>query len=72
MKNNFDLEELIYEFAHVSYKLGRYETDGKDSSKEYNKMDKRKEELKKIFDEYFSSEKASSKKYIKINGEQSC
>lgn len=72
MKDKIDLEELIYEFGHVSYKLGRYETDGKDSSKEYNKMDKRKEELKKIFDDYFASAKVSSKKSIKITEEQNC
>jgi hypothetical protein len=32
MKDQKNLEEAIYEFGHVSYKLGRYETDGKDTN----------------------------------------
>lgn len=47
------LEELIYEYGSVTYKLGRMETDGQDTHKEYNKNLKRKEELIRQFDEYF-------------------
>lgn len=47
------LEELIYEYGSVTYKLGRMETDGQDTQKEYNKNLKRKEEIVKEFDEYF-------------------
>lgn len=35
------------------YRLGRMETDGNSSTKEYNNMTKRKEELAKKFDEFF-------------------
>jgi hypothetical protein len=50
-----EFEELVYEYGHVMYRLGRMETDGLDStSKEYNKMDKRKEELRKIIAEFFN------------------
>lgn len=66
MKDQKKLEEAIYEFGYVSYKLGRYETDGKDTTKEYNKFSKEKESLMKFFDEYFGS----SKKSIKKDGEQ--
>lgn len=54
-----NLEELVYEFGNVMYTLGRYETDGRETTKEYNKLMKRKEELYKLFDEFF---KASSRK----------
>jgi hypothetical protein len=66
MKDQKKLEEAIYDFGYVSYKLGRYETDGKDTTKEYNKLSKQKEELTNFFDEYFGS----SKKSIKKVGEQ--
>ena len=67
MKDQKKLEEAIYDFGYISYKLGRYETDGKDTTKEYNKFLKQKEDLIKFFDEYFDS----SKKYIKKAGERS-
>jgi hypothetical protein len=60
-----NLEELIYEYGHVMYMMGRYETDGKDTGKEYNKLLKRKEELKQKFDDHFNS---SSKKMAKSLG----
>ena len=66
MTNKENIEEKIYDYGYVCYKLGRYETDGKDSTKEYNKLSKQKEELTKFFDEYFGS----SKKSIKKAGEQ--
>ena len=50
-----DLEELIYEYGHTMYKLGRLETDGKETTKEYNKFLKRKEELKDYFDSHFKN-----------------
>jgi len=54
MKKN-ELEEMVYDFGHVMYRLGRMETDGNSSTKEYNQMTKRKEELAKQFDEFFKS-----------------
>jgi hypothetical protein len=50
-----DIEEAVYEFGQVMYKIGRFETDGKDTDKEYNKLLKRKKELTEIFDEFFNS-----------------
>jgi len=50
-----DLEEKIYEFGHTMYRLGRLETDGRESQKEYNQLTKKKEELTKYFDEFFKS-----------------
>jgi len=60
-----DLEELIYEYGHTMYKLGRLETDGKETTKEYNKFLKRKEELKDYFDSHF---KGNNKKLSKTLG----
>lgn len=54
MKRN-ELEEIVYDFGHVMYRLGRMETDGNSSTKEYNQMTKRKEELAKQLDEFFKS-----------------
>jgi hypothetical protein len=48
-----ELEEKIYEYGHVMYRIGRMETDGNESSKEYNKFVKMKEMLTKEFDEHF-------------------
>jgi len=53
--DNKTLEEKIYEFGHVMYRLGRMETDGKESTKEYNKFCKMREDLTKEFDEHFKS-----------------
>jgi hypothetical protein len=50
-----DIEEAVYEFGQVMYKIGRFETDGKDTNKEYNKLLKRKKELTEMFDEFFNS-----------------
>lgn len=50
---NKELEEKIYEFGHILYKLGRMETDGKDTTKDYNKMIKLREDLTKEFDKHF-------------------
>lgn len=55
------LEEKIYEFGQTMYRLGRMETDGKDTTKEYNKMVKLREELTKEFDEHFNSPKLNKK-----------
>lgn len=52
---NTTLEEFVYEYGNVMYKIGRMETDGKDSSKEYNKLIKEKEMLVKIFDQHFGT-----------------
>ena len=52
---NKALEEAIYEFGAVMYQIGRYETDGKDTTKEYNKLVKQKESLKETFEDHFQS-----------------
>ena len=52
---NKEFEDIVYEYGHTMYRLGRLETDGLDSSnKEYNKLDKRKEELRSIIAEFFN------------------
>lgn len=48
-----NIEEVIYEFGNVQYKLGRLETDGRESDKAYNKLTKRKEKLSEIIDKFF-------------------
>jgi len=48
-----NMEEVVYEFGNVQYRLGRLETDGRDSGKDYNRLMKRKEELGKIIAEFF-------------------
>jgi len=53
--NNKELEELIYDYGHVMYRIGRMETDDKVSSKEYSKLTSQKEITIKKFDEYFKS-----------------
>jgi len=53
--NKKELEELIYDYGHVMYRLGRMETDDKASTKEYNNMTNKKEELIKKFDEFFKT-----------------
>ena len=58
---NKELEEKIYEFGNTMYRLGRMETDDKESSKEYNKMHKLKEDLIKQFDNYFKTSKLDRK-----------
>lgn len=72
MNSFLKLEENIYDFGHVCYRLGRMETDGNSSTKEYNKISKQKEDLMKFFDDYFSALKKTSKKEIKTTEEQNC
>jgi hypothetical protein len=57
---NKELENAVYEYGHIMYKIGRMETDGKESSKEYNKLIKEKEMLVNFFDQHF---KTSCKKF---------
>lgn len=52
MKNS-ELEETIYNFGNIMYRLGRMETDGRDTMKEYNQALKKKEELMKEIDQFF-------------------
>ena len=52
---NKELQEKIYDYGHVMYRLGRMETDEKESTKEYNKFCKMKEEITKDFDEHFDN-----------------
>lgn len=51
--NESNIEEVIYEFGNVQYRLGRMETDGRESDKVYSKLLKRKEKLGKIIAEFF-------------------
>ena len=37
------------------YRIGRLETDGKETHKEYNQMVKKRKELTEIFDEFFGT-----------------
>lgn len=48
-----ELEELIYEYGSVTYRLGRLETDERGSDKEYTKNLKRKEEIVKVLKQQF-------------------
>ena len=58
---NKTLEEKIYEFGQVMYRIGRMETDDKESTKEYNKFCKMREDLTKEFDSYFKTSKLDKK-----------
>lgn len=51
--NNKELEELIYEYGHTMYRLGRMETDDKASTKDYNKVLSQKEKIVEKFKQYF-------------------
>ena len=53
--SNTELEELIFEYGHVMYRLGRMETDGNASTKEYNKYCVMKEKIVRQIDDYFKS-----------------
>jgi hypothetical protein len=55
-----DFEETVYQYGHVMYRLGRMETDGQDTGKEYNKKTKEKEELAKKLDEFFKKLKVKN------------
>jgi hypothetical protein len=59
--SNKDLEEKIYEFGNVMYRLGRMETDDKTAMKEYNKLCKEREEFTKEFDQHFKSPSMNKK-----------
>ena len=50
-----EFEEIVFEYGHVMYRLGRMETDDQDSTKEYNNYKKKKEELVKLIDEFFKT-----------------
>lgn len=58
--NNKELEELIYEYGHTMYRLGRMETDDKASTKDYNKVLSQKEKIvEKLKDCFKPSSKAA-------------
>lgn len=59
--DNKTLEEKIYEFGQIMYRLGRMETDDKESTKEYNKFCKMREDITKEFDLHFKSSKLDKK-----------
>lgn len=47
-----EIKDAFYAFGHVSYQIGRIETDGVDAhQKKYDKLCKEKEELKNRFEE---------------------
>lgn len=48
-----NMEEIVFEFGRVMYRLGRLETDEKTSEKEYDKYLKRKEKLASVIGEFF-------------------
>ena len=50
-----EFEEIVFEYGHVMYRLGRMETDDQASTKEYNNYTKKKEELVKLIDEFFKT-----------------
>lgn len=52
---NKELEEKIYEYGHIMYRLGRMETDDKASTKEYNKVCRDREDMMKEFDTHFNT-----------------
>jgi len=52
-----DIEELIYEYGETMKHIGRCETNDKSSTKEYNKLISKKEDLIKKFDIYFKNTK---------------
>lgn len=51
-----NIEEVIFEYGNVQYKIGRLETDGKETEKDYNKLVKRKEKLTEIIGEFFKNQ----------------
>lgn len=58
---NKELEEKIFEYGHVMYRLGRMETDDQASTREYNKFTSMKEELIKEFDQFFKKDNSKLK-----------
>lgn len=52
---NKELETQIYEYGEVMKHIGRCETDGKTSSKDYNKLIAQKEKLVTSFDKFFKN-----------------
>ena len=52
-----DIEDLIYEYGETMKHIGRCETNDKSSTKEYNKLISKKEDLIKKFDLYFKNSK---------------
>ena len=52
---NKKLEEMIYDYGETLKHIGRCETDGKTSLKEYNKLVDHKEKLVEQFIEHFNT-----------------
>ena len=52
---NKKLEEMIYDYVETLKHIGKFETDGKTSLKEYNKLVDYKEKLVEQFNEHFNS-----------------
>lgn len=53
---NKELEELIYEYGETLKHIGRCETDGKTSMKEYSRLVALKEKIVQKFDSYFKGD----------------
>jgi hypothetical protein len=51
--NHETIEELVYEYGHLQYKLGRMETNEQSSMKEYTKTTDQKEKILKQISDYF-------------------
>jgi hypothetical protein len=64
--DNKTLEEKIYEYGYVMYRIGRMETDGNQSTKDYNKFCSQKEKLAKEFDEHFKTNLSKLKEALGV------
>ena len=53
---NKELEELIYEYGETLKHIGRCETDGKTTMKEYSKLVAEKEKIIQKFDSHFKGD----------------
>jgi hypothetical protein len=59
--NSVELEELIYEYGHVQYQIGRAETDEKANTKHYDKLLAQKQKIQDKFQVYFIANNKSKK-----------
>lgn len=59
--NTNELEDLVYEYGHVMYRIGRMETDEKQTIKEYTKLVTQKEKIVEQFKTYFKPANKLSK-----------
>lgn len=50
-----DLEELVYDYGHLQYRIGRMETDDKTGTKEYAKIFDQKDKILNQIGEFFKT-----------------